>query len=144
MDLNEAKKKTFFPKYWKIAKQFSVSRKFQGNFPRGKKAINDISIIAVLTFILFGTAIIIPFVNEAVGTHADTFNTGNLEGQIRDDAESVSTISAFTVLITMFKLAIFDFGDTLELPFWLDAIYTVLGIILIIVIARNLWIGGGA
>ncbi len=124
MDLSESKKKTIFPK--------------------GKKAINDISIIAVLTFILFGTAIIIPFVNEAVGTDADTFNTGNLEGQIRDDAESASTISAFTVLITMFKLAIFDFGDTLELPFWLDAIYTVLGIILIIVIARNIWIGGGA
>ncbi len=124
MDLNEAKKKTIFP--------------------RGKKAINDISIIAVLTFILFGTAIIIPFVNEAVGTDADTFNTDNLEGKIRDDAESASTISAFTVLVTMFKLAVFDFGDTLELPFWFDAIYTVLGIILIIVIARNIWIGGGA
>ena len=113
-------------------------------FPTGKKAVNDISIIAVLTFILFGTAIIIPFVNSSLGTDSDTFDTGNFEGNVRDDAESVSAISAFTVLVTVLKLGLFDVGNSLGLPFWLDAIYTVIGIILIIVIARNIWIGGGA
>ncbi len=112
-------------------------------FPEGKKAVNDISIIAVLTFILFGTAIIIPFVNSAVGTDADTFDIDNFEGNVRDDATSVSTISAFTVLITVLKLGLYDVGNTLGLPFWLDAIYTVIGLTLIIVIARNVWIGGG-
>ncbi len=112
-------------------------------FPTGKKAVNDISIIAVLTFILFATAIIIPFVNDAVGTEADTFDTDNLDTTVKEKADSVSTISAFTVLVTMLKLALFDVGNSLGLPFWLDAIYTVMGIILILVIARNIWIGGG-
>ena len=111
---------------------------------KNKKAINDISIIAVLAFILLGTSIIIPFINTEFKTTADTFDESAFEDNVRNDAESVSTISAFTILVTFFKLAFFDFGDTLGLPFWLDAIYTLLGLILILVIARNIWIGGGA
>ncbi len=113
-------------------------------FPRGKKGINDISIATILIFIFFFTAIMIPFVNAEFDTTADTFDTENFEGIVKDEAENVNVISAFTVLVTVFKLALFDFSDTLGLPFWLDMIYTVLAIILILVISRNIWVGGGA
>ena len=108
-----------------------------------KKGINDISIIAIISFIFFLTAIIIPFANEATGGTADTFNTENLEGNVKVDAENVNVLNAFDVLLTMLKLALFDFSNTLGLPFWLDALYTMLAIIFIIVIARNIWVGGG-
>lgn len=112
--------------------------------PKGKKGINDISIIAILTFILFATAIIIPFVNEEFNIVADNFDTEGFEANVKNDAESVTAFSAFTVLVTVLKLALFDVGNSLGLPFWLDAIYTVIGIILILVIGRNIWVGGGA
>ncbi len=111
---------------------------------KDKKAINDISIIAVLTFILLGTAIIIPFVNSEFNENIDTFDDEAFSSNVRSDAESATTISAFTILVTFFKLAFFDFGDSLGLPFWFDAIFTVLSLILILVIARNIWVGGGA
>ncbi len=112
-----------------------------------KKAINDISIIAIILFILFGTAIIIPFINSAVGTSADTFDTDKYETDIRGKGEDIkgriTDISALGVFVNVLKLAFFDFGNTLKLPFWVDAIYTILTVILVLTIARNIWVGGG-
>ena len=114
---------------------------------RNKKAINDISIIAILIFILFGTALLITYVNDEFGTEADTFDTENLASDIREQAEDVeggfADLTAVKVFVNVFKLAFFDFGNTLELPFWLDAVFTILAILLILVIARNIWVGGG-
>ncbi len=110
---------------------------------RGKKGVNDISIIAILIFIFFGTAIMIPFINSAFGTTSSTLDTDGLAADIQQDAESINTLSAFGVLKTVLLLAFFDFGGALGMPFWLQGIYTILGIILILVIARNIWIGGG-
>lgn len=111
---------------------------------KNKKGINDISIISVITSIFLLTAIIIPFVNAEFGTDSDTFNTEAFEQNVKKDAESVTTLSAFGILITLMKLALFDVGNTLNLPFWLDIVYTLLAVIFITVVARNIWIGGGA
>lgn len=113
-------------------------------FPKGKKGLNDISIITIILFIFLATSIIIPFVNAEFETTADTFDNDEFTQGINDDAENVSTFSAFTILITATKLALHDFGDTLGLPFWLDAIFSALGIVLLITIGRNIWVGGGA
>ena len=112
-----------------------------------KKAINDISIIAILVFILVGTAVIIPFINSAMDTSSDTFDTDTFASGIKDESQTVepklTDISLVRVFINMFKLATFDIGNTLELPFWLDIVYTILAILLILVVSRNIWIGGG-
>ncbi len=110
---------------------------------KSKRGVNDISIIAVIFFIFFLTAIIIPFINAEFGTTSSTVDTDNLAGEVQSGASSISALSAFGVLKTVLLLAFFDFGNSLGLPFWLDAIYTVLAIIFILVIARNIWIGGG-
>ena len=110
---------------------------------KSKKGVNDISIIAVIFFIFFLTAIIIPFINAEFGTTSSTVDTDNLAENVQSGASSISALSAFGVLKTVLLLAFFDFGNSLGLPFWLDAIYTVLAIIFILVIARNIWIGGG-
>lgn len=114
---------------------------------RDKRAVNDITIISVLLFIFFLTAIIIPFINAEFGTEFIEADTDNIAQDIRDQSENIeariTNISAIGVMITVLKLAFFDFGNSLGLPFWLDAMYTILGIILVLVIARNIWIGGG-
>lgn len=119
-----------------------------GKFWKQKKAINDISIIAIIIFIFLGTSIIIPFVNAEFGTTSDVFDNDAFEASIISEAENIPEISAFDtgafkVITNVVKLAFFDFGNTLGLPFWLDLIYTVLAIILILTVARNVWIGGG-
>ncbi len=110
---------------------------------KDKKGINDISIIAIFTFIFFATALIIPFINSEFGTSSSNLDTDSITGEIKEGAGSVTAISAFGILTTVLKLAFFDFGNTLGLPFWLDAIYTVIAILFILVIARNIWVGGG-
>lgn len=112
-------------------------------FFNNKKGFNDITIVAVIVFILLGTAVIIPFINSAFNQNIDNFDRDNFEGNVKSDAENVSSFNAFQVLLTLLKLAFFDFGNSLGLPFWLDAIYTGLAIILILAVARNIWIGGG-
>ncbi len=111
---------------------------------RSKKGINDISIIAVILSIFLMTGVAIPFVNAEFDTNFANLDEDTLTQNVRNDAESVTAISAFTVLVTVVKLAIFDFGNTLGLPFWLDIIYTLLAVIFVLVIARNIWVGGGA
>ncbi len=111
---------------------------------KSKRGINDISIIAIILSIFLVTSIMITFVNAEFGTGADTFDNDAFESNVKNDADSVNAISAFTVLVTALKLAVFDFGNTLGLPFWLDIMYVILSIIFVLVIARNIWIGGGA
>lgn len=111
---------------------------------KNKKAINDISIIAILTFIFFMSAILIPYINAEFNVTDDvTYDTDGLASDIKDEGRSVGALSLYTVVVTIGKLAVYDFGNTLGLPFWLDAVYTVLAIIFILVIARNIWVGGG-
>lgn len=117
---------------------------FNAKLFKSKKGINDISIITIITAIFLITSIVIPFVNAEFDTEFSNIDSDAITQQAKDDAESVSAISAFTVLVNVLKLAIFDFGDTLGLPFWLDIVYTLLAMIFILVIARNIWIGGGA
>ncbi len=110
---------------------------------KNKKGINDISIIAIILSIFLITSISINFVNAEFGIESDTFDNDQFEGNIREDVQDVSAVSAFNVLVTAFKLAIFDWGDTLGLPFWLDLFYLILSLVFFLVIARNIWIGGG-
>lgn len=119
---------------------------------RSKRGINDISIIAVILSIFLLTAVIVPFINVEFGTNVASLDPDKIKQDLRNDAEKIPkssailgvSIGAFDVMKNIVKLAIHDFGDTLGLPFWLDLVYTLLAIIFILVIARNIWIGGGA
>jgi len=110
---------------------------------RNKKGFNDIYVLVVIGSILFFSAIAIPLIGQSFGTSTASFDTENLADSVQQDAENVSSFNAFDVLFTFLKLAFFDFGDSLSLPFWLDAVYTMLAIVFIVTIARNIWIGGG-
>lgn len=111
---------------------------------KDKKGINDISIVAGIIFIFFITAIIIPVVNGAFGTTHTEFDTEGVVDDVRQDVDSVSSFNAFSILLTVLKLAFWDFGNSLNLPFWLDAFYSVLTVVFGLTIGRNIWIGGGA
>lgn len=109
-----------------------------------RKGFNDMFIIFVILGILIGTATIIPYLNAAQITQTAELDTDGVVSDIQQGSENVNAISAFTILLSVLKLSLFDFGDTLGLPWWLDLFYTLLATLLIITVARNIWIGGGA
>lgn len=122
--------------------------KFPNKLFKDKKAINDISIISVILAIFLITSITIPFVNAEFDTNFSGLDEDNVIQDVRNDAgqipeTSAFNVSAFDVMKNIILLALFDFGDVLGLPFWLDIIYTLLAIVFILTIARNIWIGGG-
>ena len=102
------------------------------------------TIVAGIMAIFLITATLIPLITADLGDTSNEYDTDTYETNIKDSAESANTLSAFTILLNVMKLAFFDFGNDLELPFWLDIIFTMLAVIFILTIARNIWIGGGA
>jgi hypothetical protein len=50
-------------------------------------------------------------------------------------------VTIWQVFISIGKMFFWTFGT---LPLWLDSVFLMVRIILIVTIARNIWIGGGA
>ena len=108
-----------------------------------KKAFSDVTIVATILFIFFGTALVLPFVNSEFGTTSPDYDVDNVEEEmIAEDFEDISDISAGDVLKSIGKIFFWTFGD---LPFWLDLVFVVLRIILLYILARTFipFIGGG-
>lgn len=103
--------------------------------------VNDMTILYSIMafFIILGG--LLPFVQE-------DFNQDQIENQyepftddMKQKAESVSTTNAFTVLLSVVKMFFWTFGD---LPFVIDlVIFIPLRLVFLLVIVRNIWIGGG-
>ena len=111
------------------------------NLLKSKKGVNDISIATgiILVFVLLG--LLLPFVNESFGETGTNLDPESVETNVGQDIENVSAISAFKVLLSVLKMFFWTFGD---LPFWLDGVFIVFRLQLAFIIARNIWIGGGA
>lgn len=103
--------------------------------------VNDISIAwgIIGTFVLLG--VLMPFVNDAFNVDASEFDEQNVETEVGENIENVSTINAFSVLFSILGMFFWTFG---QIPFWLDAIFVIFRIMLATIIARNVWVGGGA
>jgi len=111
---------------------------------KSKKGTNDISILGIILSIFFLTALIIPFINDEFGTGYAEYNADGELVELRDNAGSTSSVNPFNIFVTMLKLSVWDFGNSLGLPVWIDIVYTILAILFMLIIARNIWVGGGA
>ena len=111
---------------------------------KSKKGFNDMSIITLILIILFGTAFLIPSAGAATGDGATSFDTDNVADNVRTNSENANQFNIFTVLFNVLKLSLWDVGDSLGLPWFLDLTFTVMAVILVLTIARNIWIGGGS
>lgn len=110
---------------------------------KSKKAVNDVSIIAIITFIFVGLGTILPFVNSEFPSDLDTFDTQNVADElIEEQFSDVSSVGAGDIIKSVGKMFFWTFGD---LPFWLDAIFLVIRILLLFILIRNFtpFIAGG-
>ena len=111
---------------------------------KSKKGFNDLVILAGITSILLISAFVIPLTQDAFGQPQTTFDSDNLKDNLQNEAESVNSISAFGILTTFLKLIFWDVSGSLALPAWLQVFYTIIFIVAVLTVARNLWIGGGS
>lgn len=106
-------------------------------------AMNDVTILMTIIAILFFSSMGLYFVYQGDYVTLNMDNvvnnaSGNVEALSLNPFKSDSTpISFFRMLVNVF---IFSFGD---LPLWLDGFFIILKITGLVVIIRNVWIGGG-
>lgn len=102
--------------------------------------VNDMTIIYgfITFFVLIG--IITPYINEEFDTSYPINDASQLENL--DTKEATSSISAFKVIGSVISMFFWTFGN---LPTWLDlALFLPLRVVFYLIIARNIWIGGGS
>ena len=104
-------------------------------------SVNDMTIIfGIITFFVF-IGVVTPFINADLNTNLPEFNPEQLTSNI-DTEQARSSISAFRVIGSVLSMFFFTFG---EIPLFLDiAIFVPLRLLLVLIVARNVWIGGGA
>ena len=103
--------------------------------------INDMTIIfGIISFFVF-IGVVTPFINADLNTNLPEFSPEQLTSNI-DTEQAQSSISAFRVLGSVLSMFFFTFGS---IPAFIDvALFIPLRLILVLIIARNVWIGGGA
>lgn len=98
--------------------------------------VNDITIIGGILALLILVGAFLPFVQEDFGA---TVTENDVEG-IQGDASDATPVGAFQILVSVLDVVFWGFGS---LPLWLNLIFLLLRIMVLLIIARNVWIGGG-
>jgi hypothetical protein len=102
---------------------------------------NDMTIIFgyLAFFILVGASM--PFINAEFGTNVTEHDLDTLESNVGADIDSVTTVRAIDLIISVIKMFFWTFGD---LWWWVDAFLLLIRVHFGVILARNVWIGGGA
>ena len=118
--------------------------------------LNDISIIAgiIAVFIIIGA--FLPVINAAFGVPPEEsacFDISTVESELQNATRNIGvkdiqptitrptgSFSIFDVVASIIKMFFWTCG---ALPTWLDLVFLIFRITLILTIARNLWVGGG-
>lgn len=108
---------------------------------KNKKGFNDMHIIFSIASMLVILGIFLPFVDTAFEVDSTTIN--DPEGLVENVGQdkTITSLSAITIIGSVVKMFFWTFGD---LPFFLDIFLLVPRLILVLTLARNIWIGGGS
>lgn len=120
-----------------------MNEKQQLSLWKSKKGYNDMYLLSLVLGVFLLTAVLLPLIQSSFGTSQSRFDNDAFRQDVQEGSKSLTNLNAFTVFSTVFKLAFWDFGDTLDLPVWVDAFYTLLAVLTTLIVARNIWIGGG-
>ena len=99
---------------------------------------NDIHIITAIVSILVLTAIFTPMVYNIYGLTSTAYDTTGVTNHNSANTGTLTASQNFTIVL---GVLLWDFSGLI--PTWLNFILMMLKIVLILVIARNVWIGGG-
>lgn len=99
--------------------------------------VNDAVIIGGLSFLFVMIGFAVPFINAEFSS--DYALTGDTNPSV--DEEEFSPVSGWSVFLSILGMATWSFGI---IPVWLDVIFIPIRVLFWFVVARNIWVGGGA
>lgn len=100
---------------------------------KNKKGVAELSIaiVIILIFVLLGVTL--PFINDTYDADTGVYDADNLADEVSQDAGDLNAVSALDIALSVAKMFFWTFG---ELPFWLDAIFIVLRIALLLILIQ--------
>ncbi len=103
--------------------------------------VNDITIIGGIIFIFIIIGAVLPFINSEFGEPEDLVNPQVIADTIGAEEDTIgSVLSGFTVIKSVFLMFFWSF----QVPLIIElVIFMPLRILLALIIARNIWVGGG-
>ena len=104
--------------------------------------VNDISIAFGIIGLFVFLGVFLPIIESDLAREQVTSaDVDGLETQVENSLLVATTLTVFNVIFSVFTMFFWTFG---AIPFWLDSFFILLRITLAFIIARNLWVGGGA
>jgi len=112
-------------------------------FKSKKGSTNTLTILAILITIQVISAVLITYINAEYGTSGESYNVDNIKDNALQETENINILSGGVILLNVIKLSIWDVGNTLKLPFWLDIFFTLVTIMILFTGFRMIFPGGG-
>lgn len=101
-------------------------------------AVNDIGIITVIITFFLVLGFITPFINSEFNSNYESYE---FDGLTDDEVSNVSTVNGFSILLSILSIFVWSISG---IPVFLNLLLFIPRIILVLVIVRNVWIGGGS
>lgn len=107
--------------------------------------VNDITIIGGIIAFFIAIGFFLPIIQAELGQNVNTFDLTPVTNDEVSDLENSSGLtsgtSVFTIFFSVVSMFFWTFGT---IPAMIDAlIFIPMRIILVLIIARNVWVGGG-
>lgn len=102
---------------------------------------NDVAIIGGIALFFIVLGIVLPLVRHDLDLQdTSSVDSAGLDNSLRETGSGTS-LTIWSVIKSCFSMFLWTFG---VLPVWIDALLLVPRLMLVFIVARNIWIGGGA
>lgn len=102
--------------------------------------VNDITIAAGILLFFISAGILLPYIYDDLSFTSTTLEAQEITDKALQDIEQTQDISAMEVMTSILGMI---FWLPSYIPFWLAIIFYIFRVIMVFIIARNIWFGGG-
>jgi len=95
--------------------------------------LGDVQLTAIIISVFVIVGGLLPLIEAEFTTDVSSNDIDNLEDEISDSAQSNAFLTGFAVVGSIAQMFFWTFG---ALPFWLDLIFTIFRIMLIVLLIR--------
>lgn len=102
---------------------------------------NDVVIVGglVVFFLFVGT--LTPFINSAFGSSYNELNSNTIVNTVTQNHDDLAGVTAPSIFLSIVSMPVYNMGN---IPFFLELlIFFPIRLVFWLLIARNVWIGGG-
>ncbi len=102
--------------------------------------VNDVTVAAGILLFFIAAGVLMPFVYTELDFTSTSLEAQTITDEALEELKQTQTIGAMDVIQSILKMI---FWLPNYIPFWVAILFYIMRTILVFIIARNLWIGGG-